>query len=323
MRGASADAAGFSVPRCSQYLGRWIRHGTWYPDRSVRLFDRRHGRFEPKATYDLHERVVLDGPTASLAGELPHVPYRSISEHLQTIDRYTTIMAEGLNARGVRAGVSDLVLHPAWRFFQFYVLKAGFLDGWRGLLLAYSRGATTSGSATPSCWRAPARRRRARRRMTSLAVIVSTYNNPRALNLVLAGLERQTRPPQEVLIADDGSGAETAALIESWAQPAPVSAAPRLASRRGVPEVPHPEPGHPRRHRRVSGLLRRRLRAGRALSRGARRRARRSIATSAAARCCWGRRSAPRLDEAAVRERRPRSPRPLVAGRGEDTPARR
>jgi glycosyltransferase involved in cell wall biosynthesis len=52
--------------------------------------------------------------------------------------------------------------------------------------------------------------------MTSLAVIVSTYNNPRALNLVLTGLERQTRPPQEVLIADDGSGAETAALIESW-----------------------------------------------------------------------------------------------------------
>ena len=57
--------------------------------------------------------------------------------------------------------------------------------------------------------------------MTSLAVIVSTYNNPRALNLVLAGLERQTRPPQEVLIADDGSGAETAALIESWTRRLP------------------------------------------------------------------------------------------------------
>lgn len=131
------DVAGFSLPRCSQYLGRWIRHGTWYPDRSVRLFDRRRGRFEPKATYDLHERVVLDGRTGALAADLLHMPYRSISEHLQTIDRYTTIMAEGLNARGRRAGVADLVLHPAWRFVQFYVVKGGFLDGWRGLLLAY------------------------------------------------------------------------------------------------------------------------------------------------------------------------------------------
>ena len=132
-----AAAAGWTVPRCSQYLGRWIRHGTWYPDRSLRLFDRRRGRFAPKATYDLHERVVLDGPTAALRHDLLHVPYRSISEHLQTIDRYTTIMAEGLHARGRRAGVADLVLRPAWRFVQFYVLKAGCLDGWRGLLLAY------------------------------------------------------------------------------------------------------------------------------------------------------------------------------------------
>lgn len=129
--------AGWSVPRCSRYLGRWIRHGTWYPDRSVRLFDRRRGRFAAKATYDLHERVVLDGPTGALHADLLHVPYRSLSEHLQTIDRYTTIMAEGLQARGRRARISDLVLHPAWRFVQFYVLKAGFLDGWRGLLLAY------------------------------------------------------------------------------------------------------------------------------------------------------------------------------------------
>ena len=54
--------------------------------------------------------------------------------------------------------------------------------------------------------------------MTSLSVIVSTYNNPRALALVLAGLERQTRPPQELLVADDGSGAETRGLIEAWAR---------------------------------------------------------------------------------------------------------
>jgi glycosyltransferase involved in cell wall biosynthesis len=130
-------AAGWSMPRCSQYLGRWIRHGTWYPDRLVRLFDRRRGRFAPNPNYDLHEHVVLDGAPHECRGELLHVPYRDIGEHLRTIDRYTTIMAAGLHARGRRAGLSHLVLRPAGRFFKFYVLKRGFLDGWRGLLLAY------------------------------------------------------------------------------------------------------------------------------------------------------------------------------------------
>jgi len=130
-------AAGWSVPRLSCYLGRWIRHGTWYPDRTVRLFDRRRGRFAAHAAYDLHERVVLDGPCAALQHDLLHLPYRSIGEHLQTIDAYTTIMAQGLQQRGRRARVSDLVFHPWASFVKSYVLKAGFLDGWRGLLLAY------------------------------------------------------------------------------------------------------------------------------------------------------------------------------------------
>ncbi len=132
-----AGAAGWSMPRCSAYLGRWIRHGTWYPDRSVRLLDRRRGRIVPHRDYDLHERVELDGPCGALTHDLLHVPYRSLSDHLRTIDRYTTIMAEGLHARGRRGRPLDLVLHPAGRFLKFYVLKAGFRDGWRGLLLAY------------------------------------------------------------------------------------------------------------------------------------------------------------------------------------------
>jgi glycosyltransferase involved in cell wall biosynthesis len=132
-----AGAAGWSVPRMSAYLGKWIRHGTWYPDRSVRLFDRRRGRFVANASYDLHEHVVLDGPCGRLNQDLLHMPYRSVSEHLATIDSYTTIMAEGLQRCGRRARVSDLILHPFGRFVKFYVFKAGFLDGWRGLLLAY------------------------------------------------------------------------------------------------------------------------------------------------------------------------------------------
>lgn len=136
-RGFNGPEAGWSMPRVSAYLGRWIRHGTWYPDRTLRLFDRRRGRVVPHRDYDLHERVVLDGAQGSLAHDLLHVPYRDLSDHLRRIDRYTTIMAEGLHARGRRARAPDLVLRPAARFLKFYVLKAGFRDGWQGLLLAY------------------------------------------------------------------------------------------------------------------------------------------------------------------------------------------
>lgn len=124
---------GWRMPRCSQYLGRWIRHGTWYPDRQLRLFDRRKGQWSGA---DPHDRVEVTGSVGRLSSDLQHYPYRNLSEHLQTIDRYTTTMAEGLVACGKRARVTNLVVNPAVRFFRFYCLKLGFLEGWRGFLLA-------------------------------------------------------------------------------------------------------------------------------------------------------------------------------------------
>jgi hypothetical protein len=81
--------------------------------------------------------VELAGPIGKLSGDLLHWPYRRLSEHLDTIERYTTTMAEGLHERGRRASVSSIVTHPLVRFVRFYFLKGGFLDGWRGLLLAF------------------------------------------------------------------------------------------------------------------------------------------------------------------------------------------
>jgi len=132
--GGFAGAAGYEVPRVSRYLGRWIRHGTWYPDWKLRLFDRRRGGWGGR---NPHDRVSVEGPVRRLAGELRHDPYRSLEDHLATIDRYTTITAEAMRAEGRRARFVDVVLRPPARFFVFYVLRRGFLDGWRGLLLAY------------------------------------------------------------------------------------------------------------------------------------------------------------------------------------------
>ena len=125
--------AGYRMPRRSSYLGRWIRHGGWVPDRKLRLFDRRRGRW---AGSDPHDRVSVDGAVAGLRGEILHHPYRSLAEHLETIDRYTAISAQHLYEAGRRARLLDLALRPAWRFVRFYVIQLGLLEGWRGLVLA-------------------------------------------------------------------------------------------------------------------------------------------------------------------------------------------
>jgi len=125
--------AGWRMPRCTAYLGRWIRHGGWYPDLQLRLFDRRRGRM---GGHDPHDHAVVDGTLGRLAGDLYHESYRDLADHLARMERYTTAMAEGMERRGRTAGALDLVTHAAARFFRYYVLKRGFLDGWRGLLIA-------------------------------------------------------------------------------------------------------------------------------------------------------------------------------------------
>lgn len=126
---------GWKFPRLSNYLGTWVRYGTWYPDLQLRLVDRRLGRWCGRDPHDRFE--INDGVQAGrLSGDLLHYPYRSLKEHLDTIDRYTTIMAEGLISEGRRGKVRDMVLHPIGRFLHFYLLKRGFMLGWKGLLLA-------------------------------------------------------------------------------------------------------------------------------------------------------------------------------------------
>lgn len=134
LRGAGFPVhAGWRMPRLSSYLGRWIRHGSWYPDRQLRLFDRRRGRW---AGRDPHDRVAVEGSIGTLRSDLLHHPYRDLSDHLRTIERYADIQAGLLRADGRRAGPVDWVLRPIWRFLRFYLLEGGWLDGWRGFLLA-------------------------------------------------------------------------------------------------------------------------------------------------------------------------------------------
>jgi glycosyltransferase involved in cell wall biosynthesis len=130
---ADGPADGYAVPRRNIFWGRWVRHGGLYPDHQVRLFRRTRGRFNARA---VHESVSVDGRVERLAGHLEHRSYRDLSDYLARADRYATLAADEAVAQRRRARVSDLVLRPFGRFLVMYVVRRGFLDGWRGFLLA-------------------------------------------------------------------------------------------------------------------------------------------------------------------------------------------
>lgn len=126
-------ARGYRVPRVSFYLGRWIRSTDWYPDYQLRLYDRRVARWTGR---HVHESVEVNGSVARLRRDLRHYPYRDLSHHLQTIDRYTTLAAQQLHESGRRAGALGLVVRPAAAFVRNYVLRGGVRDGGPGLLVS-------------------------------------------------------------------------------------------------------------------------------------------------------------------------------------------
>jgi len=124
---------GYRVPRVSHYLGRWIRGTDWYPDYQLRLYDRRAGRWNGRR---VHESVALDGEPGLLKNDLQHFPYASISDHLATIDRYTTLAAEQMRAEGRVPSLAGVALHPPFAFLRNYLLRGGFRNGGAGLIVS-------------------------------------------------------------------------------------------------------------------------------------------------------------------------------------------
>jgi glycosyltransferase involved in cell wall biosynthesis len=125
--------SGFLLPRLVFYLDRWWRRGGWYPDYDIRLFRR------DCATWggtDPHEKIIVDGPVRRLRNPLHHFSYRNIDDHIQRINRFTTISSGELRTQGERWRLSDALLRPAFRFFRSYFLKRGFMEGFAGFYVA-------------------------------------------------------------------------------------------------------------------------------------------------------------------------------------------
>jgi glycosyltransferase involved in cell wall biosynthesis len=124
---------GFRIPRVTWHLGRWIRTTDWYPDHQLRLYDRRAAQW---AGRHVHEGVQVAGHVGRLRGELQHFAYRDIAEHMETIERYSTLAARQMYEAGRRATATEIAVHPQLAFLRNYILKGGFRDGVPGLIVS-------------------------------------------------------------------------------------------------------------------------------------------------------------------------------------------
>ena len=131
------DIDAFSIPRKVYYLGRWIRHSGWYPDRKLRLFRKGIARWEGEY---VHEKLVVTGRIAKLKNPIHHFTYRNIHEHLARINTFSDLGAHKLYAQKKKTRWHHLFLLPFVRFVRAYIWKRGFLDGFAGLVISVLTG---------------------------------------------------------------------------------------------------------------------------------------------------------------------------------------
>jgi len=131
---AEADRVdGYRLRRRTHYLGRWIRHGGWYPDWKLRLFRRNKARFTGK---DPHDRPEVRGVVRDLSGHIDHYTYPGLSHHLRTIDSFSKTAAENWYREGKPFRLVELIVRPPWKWVETYLIQRGFLDGLPGFIIA-------------------------------------------------------------------------------------------------------------------------------------------------------------------------------------------
>ena len=125
----------YQMPRLTNYCGKWIRHCGWYPDKQTRLYSRTKGRWANKQVHEHWEMNDSNEEAGLLYGDLLHYSFRSISEHLKKIEKYSELAAREAVANGKTAGILKIWSSPKWHFFSEYVIKFGFMDGFYGYII--------------------------------------------------------------------------------------------------------------------------------------------------------------------------------------------
>lgn len=121
----------YEFPRCNRFLGRWLRHGEGYPDYNLRLYHRGHAAWSDDP---IHEHVVSEDAPCRLSGDLMHESEEGLEDYLHKQNRYTTLQAKAMHARGKKASKLRAFTSPLFRFIKFYLIRFGWRDGFPGLV---------------------------------------------------------------------------------------------------------------------------------------------------------------------------------------------
>ena len=127
-------ADGYYFNRLTNYCGKWIHHTDWYPDRKLRLFDKRKGQWNGTNPHDKY--MLLAGCSESfLKGDLLHYSFPSINHHMDVTKKFTSILAQESFERGKKSGTISLIFNPFWKFVKSYFFRLGILDGYYGFVV--------------------------------------------------------------------------------------------------------------------------------------------------------------------------------------------
>ena len=124
------------MSRLVWFMGRWIHHGDWYPDRKIRLFRREKSTWAAEGGGQVHERLDVAGPCTTLRGDLLHYSFQNIQHYLVKHVQYSNVFLQTQTGKGRRWSLTHTLFRPLWRLFRAYILKRGFLDGFPGFWIA-------------------------------------------------------------------------------------------------------------------------------------------------------------------------------------------
>lgn len=128
--------------RYTNFCGKWIRYSGWYPDRQLRLWDKRKGLWDGSP---IHEKVKMQKSSeiGFLNGDLLHFSFYTIQEHINQINKFSELKAEELFKQCKKAGILTLILSPFTKFIKHYIVKLGFMDGFYGFVISVNSAHST------------------------------------------------------------------------------------------------------------------------------------------------------------------------------------
>lgn len=127
---------GYFCNRINNYCGKWIMHTSWYPDKKLRLWDKRKGSWTGLNPHDRVE-MIKGSKTGILKGDIRHYSYNSITEHIAQINRFTDISARSYYNNGIKSGYINIIINPIWRLFRELIIRKGILGGYYGFLISF------------------------------------------------------------------------------------------------------------------------------------------------------------------------------------------